>query len=203
MLDKISKMVIYAIIFLLVITGAAPIVAQSSEQAIDLPEEMIPETYIIGDLNLSLLKIRYVPLISEINTTSDEIFLKINYTVSGVSFGKLVSKVVYSITDPSGRVAILESIENVDLIFTQDGIYVVRISYHSWIPVVGGLVDAIVGSGDYEIQINKTTPLPPPPPPPNKMKPVVLGLLIAGITAVIIVVIKYSYKEDETEVLRE
>ena len=196
MLDKIVKIAIYAIIFLLVATGAAPAVAQSPEQT----KEMIPETYVIGDLNLSLLRIEYVPIISEINTTSEKIFLKINYTFSSLSLGKIVSKVVYTVTNPSNQTAVLESIENVELTFAQDGIYVVRLSYHSHFPIVGGLIDSFVGSGDYEVTINKTSP---PPPPPNRAKPIILGLLIAGIIAVVVVVIKYGRREDETEVLHK
>ena len=139
------------------------------------------ETINLGTVEYSLLKMKYTPIVSTINTTADSLNFVVGRGGSKISLAGITNIIQGWLLTPDNETIELETLTDFTIDFVVDGNYTIRIIWKSWIPVIGGLVEKITGSGSVDITITKTTP-----PEPSKIGDYVKYLvIIISITVVI------------------
>ena len=153
-----NKKIIIATIAMLLIPTLGLTIAQTTEE-----QEVIEDnktTINLGTLEYGLLKMNFIPKINLINTTATTLNFEVGKTGS-ISLASFVNKINGFLITPDKQVYEIESLQIFAIDFEDEGNYTIQIVWESWIPVIGGLVEKLTGSGVVEITIIYTIPEEP------------------------------------------
>ena len=109
-------------------------------------------TVILGNLKYTFLKMDFIPLTNLVVTNA----ASLNFAVEkegSISLAGFVNTINGILITPDNKTYEIESLQSFSIDFSLEGNYSIVIQWGSWIPVFGGLVEKITGSGEQEIII--------------------------------------------------
>lgn len=164
--------IIPVVLCLFLVSGMAAAQQQPQVQG-QAQQSTQDDAILLGTFDYGLLSMQYTPNVTTIETTEELLTFRIGLN-AGLSLSSFLNTVHATLITPTNQTYPIENLSRFAVNFPVDGNYTIVLEWGSWIPVVGGLAEAITGSGTYRITIVKS------PEPVNYTLYIIIGAAVVG-----------------------